>query len=54
MSHDVSFVSKYVQKVVCVNRRAVLHPVSAVDGGLVSMLYGGHEMRIVDHGHHSH
>lgn len=54
VSHDVGFVSKYVQKVVCVNRRAVLHPVSEVKGELVSMLYGGMEMRIVDHGHHSH
>lgn len=54
VSHDVTFVSKYVQKAVCVNRRAVLHPVSAVEKGLVSMLYGGAEMRIVDHSHHSH
>jgi zinc transport system ATP-binding protein len=54
VSHDVAFVSKYVQKVVCVNRTAVLHPVSAVEGEMVSMLYGGMEMRIVDHGHHSH
>jgi hypothetical protein len=43
-----------VQKVVCLNRKAVLHPVSEVEGELVSMLYGGLEMRIVDHGHHSH
>jgi len=54
VSHDVGFVSKYVQKVVCLNRKAVLHPVSEVEGELVSMLYGGMEMRIVDHGHHSH
>jgi zinc transport system ATP-binding protein len=54
VSHDVGFVSKYVQKVVCLNRKAVLHPVSEVEGELVSMLYGGLEMRIVDHGHHSH
>jgi zinc transport system ATP-binding protein len=54
VSHDVGFVSKYVQKVVCVNRTAVLHPASAVKGELVSMLYGDVEMRIVDHGHHSH
>lgn len=54
VSHDVGFVSKYVQKVVCVNRTAVLHPVSAIHGELITMLYGGMEMRIVDHGHHSH
>ena len=54
VSHDVGFVSKYVGKVVCVNRKAVLHPVSEVGNEVVSMLYGGVEMRIVDHGHHSH
>jgi zinc transport system ATP-binding protein len=54
VSHDVGFVSKYVGKVVCVNRKAVLHPVSEVGNEVVSMLYGGMEMRIVDHGHHSH
>jgi len=54
VSHDVGFVSKWVQKVVCVNRSVVLHPASAVKGELVSMLYGDMEMRIVDHGHHSH
>jgi len=53
VSHDVGFVSKYVEKVVCVNRRVVLHPASAVKGELVSMLYGDMEMRVVDHGHHS-
>jgi zinc transport system ATP-binding protein len=53
VSHDVGFVSKYVGKVVCVNRKAVLHPVSEVGHEVISMLYGGTEMRIVDHGHHS-
>ncbi|MCK5713642.1 MAG: ABC transporter ATP-binding protein [Hyphomicrobiaceae bacterium] len=52
VSHDVGFVSKYIEKVVCVNRRVVLHPASAVKGELVSMLYGDMEMRVVDHGHH--
>jgi len=54
VSHDVGFVSKYVQKVVCVNRTAVLHPVSAIESEMVSKLYGGMEVRIVDHGHHTH
>ena len=54
VSHDVGFVSKYVQKVVCVNRTAVLHPVSAVKSEMVSKLYGGMEVQIVNHGHHEH
>jgi zinc transport system ATP-binding protein len=53
VSHDVAFVSKYVQKVVCVNRKAASHPVSAVKGELVTMLYGDTEMGFVDHGRHS-
>lgn len=52
VSHDVGFVSKYVGKVVCVNRRVVLHEASAVKGELTSILYGDLEMRVVDHGHH--
>jgi zinc transport system ATP-binding protein len=54
VSHDVGFVSKYVKKVVCVNRRAVLHPVSDIEGTVVSKLYGGMELRMVNHGQHSH
>jgi zinc transport system ATP-binding protein len=53
VSHDVGFVSKYVGKVVCVNRRVALHPASAVKGELVTALFGDMEMRIVDHGHHT-
>jgi zinc transport system ATP-binding protein len=53
VSHDVGFVSKYVEKVVCVNRRVALHPVAEIKGELVSSLYGDMEMRMVDHGHHT-
>jgi len=54
VSHDVAFVSKYVEKVVCVNRTVALHPTSEMKGELISMLYGGSDIRIVDHEHHTH
>ena len=54
VSHDVGFVSKHVQRVVCVNRKVVLHPTAEVSGDLISMLYGDMEKRIVRHDHHEH
>jgi zinc transport system ATP-binding protein len=52
VSHDVNFVSKHVQKAICVNRKVVLHNVSEIKGDVVSMLYGGMDVRLVDHSHH--
>jgi zinc transport system ATP-binding protein len=53
VSHDVGFVSKYVEKVLCVNRTVALHPASEIEGEIASMLFGKMEVRIVDHGQHS-
>lgn len=53
VSHDVGFVSKYVEKVVCVNRTVALHPASEIEGEIASMLFGKMEVRMVDHGQHS-
>jgi len=49
VSHDVGFVSKHVQKIICVNRKVVLHSASEIMGVVVSMLYDGMDVRIVDH-----
>ena len=51
VSHDVGFVSKYVEKVICVNRTVALHPTSEMKGDLISMLYGKTGVRFVDHRH---
>ena len=48
VSHDLGFVSNLVESVVCVNRRAVLHPTSAVTGQLIHEIYGG-DVRMVRH-----
>jgi zinc transport system ATP-binding protein len=54
VSHDVAFVSKYVSKVVCVNRTVALHPTSEITGDLFSVLYGQTGVRLVDHERHTH
>jgi len=54
VSHDVAFVSKHVDRVVCVNREVVLHKASAIQGDVISTLYGEMGVNLVDHEHHSH
>jgi zinc transport system ATP-binding protein len=50
VSHDLGFVSQYVERVVCVNRRVMVHPTSAVTGEVISALYGS-DVRMVRHNH---
>ena len=50
VSHDLGFVKTIVDTVVCVNRQVVAHPTSAVDGRIISELYGG-DVRLVHHEH---
>jgi len=54
VSHDIGFVSKYVQKIICVNRRVVLHCASKGKGDIISMLYGEMGVQLVDHDSRSH
>jgi len=51
VSHDVGFVSQYVQRVVCVNRTLQSHITSDVTGEVIRQLYG-HDVRMVHHDHH--
>lgn len=48
VSHDLGFVSQYVESVVCVNRRVMVHPTTAVTGEVISALYG-FDVRMVRH-----
>ncbi len=48
VSHDLGFVSKLVKRVICLNRRAVVHPTSELTGDSIRDLYGG-EVRMVRH-----
>jgi len=51
VSHDIGFVSRHVGRVVCVNRRVVIHPTSELNGTLVRKLYGD-GMRLIRHDQH--
>jgi zinc transport system ATP-binding protein len=50
VSHDIGFVSSFVQRVLCVNRSVQAHPTSELTGRAISELYGGN-MTMVRHDH---
>jgi len=54
VSHDIGFVSRYVQKVVCVNRVVHTHPVSDISEDIIHDMYGEHVHMVrhdKEHGH---
>ena len=57
VSHDIGFVSQVVERVVCVNRKVVIHPTSEITGALIKDIYGGdycmirHDHRCSEEGH---
>lgn len=59
VSHDLGFVSNYVDTVVCVNRTVQKHPTNKLTGAIIRELYGSH-VELVHHGfvqtqeHHNH
>jgi zinc transport system ATP-binding protein len=48
VSHDLGFVSQYVEHVVCVNHRVFVHPTTAITGEMINELYGTN-VRMVQH-----
>ncbi len=50
VSHDVAFISDYVNRVACLNRTLVCHQTDAVDGQVIQELYGEH-VRMIAHSH---
>lgn len=48
VTHDLGFVSKYVSKVVCVNRKAVIHPTTEMTGDLINLMYD-HSVSMIRH-----
>ena len=50
VSHDVGFISGYVDRVACVNRTLVCHHTDAIDGQVIQELYG-EKVRMVAHEH---
>ncbi len=48
VSHDLGYVSRYVQRVVCVKKRVVTHPTSEINGEIINAIYGT-PMKMVRH-----
>ncbi|MBN2474537.1 MAG: metal ABC transporter ATP-binding protein [Pirellulales bacterium] len=48
VSHDLGFVSEMVQRVVCVNRRVLVHPAEAISSEAIREVYDG-EVQMVRH-----
>jgi zinc transport system ATP-binding protein len=49
VSHDLGFVSQFVERVVCVNRKVAVHPTTAITGEMINDLYRT-DVRMVQHG----
>jgi zinc transport system ATP-binding protein len=48
VSHDVGFVTRYITRVACLNRRLVCHPAADLTGKMIQELYGG-PLKVVQH-----
>jgi zinc transport system ATP-binding protein len=48
VSHDVGFITRYITRVACLNRRLVCHPASELTGAMIEQLYGG-PLKVVQH-----
>jgi len=50
VSHDIAFISGYVDRVACLNQRLVCHRTEDISGKTIEDLYGA-SMRMIDHHH---
>jgi len=50
VSHDIGFISAYVDRVGCLNRTLVCHETGKITGHTIEELYGA-PVRMIDHGH---
>ncbi len=50
VSHDVGFISQFVNRVACLNRTLVCHETSCINGQVIDELYGSH-VHMVEHVH---
>ncbi len=51
VSHDIGFISNYVGRVACLNRRLVCHETSLVDAEAIAAMYGDGARMIHHHSH---
>jgi len=50
VSHDIGFISHYIQRVACINQTLVCHPASALTQDNIEKLYGSH-LNVISHTH---
>jgi zinc transport system ATP-binding protein len=50
VTHDLGFASQFFKRVICVNRRVVIHPTSEITGEIIRDIYGG-DIRMIRHDH---
>ncbi len=54
VTHDIGFVSSYVDKVICVNRKVRTHPTSEIDENIIHDMYGEHVHMVRHDREHDH
>lgn len=50
VSHDIGFISHYVNRVACLNQTLICHETAAVSGEIIKQLYGA-SVHMIDHTH---
>jgi zinc transport system ATP-binding protein len=50
VSHDIGFISRYVDRVACLNKTLICHDTADIDGRTIQELYGA-EVQMVSHQH---
>ncbi len=48
VTHDIGFISQYINRVACINRTLICHPTSELTGETIENMYGTH-MHMVHH-----
>jgi zinc transport system ATP-binding protein len=48
VSHDIGFITRYISRVACLNRRLICHETTEITGEIIEKLYGG-PLRLVRH-----
>lgn len=50
VSHDIGFISHFVNRVACLNQTLICHETAAIDGRIIEQLYGAN-VRMINHLH---
>jgi zinc transport system ATP-binding protein len=50
VSHDIGFISHYVNRVACLNQTLMCHETASISGKIIEQLYGA-SVRMIDHIH---